>query len=204
MTEVSWPAMFTPVDVVVGAWPSSVPSHIVWQNQHELAVKLPDALPAEILGVGVGVGEEVAVSWVDGDGAAEVDAVVVETLVDESTWRLRVTMLPVIVQRRDYVRLAVEMVVRVGALTGRTLDISEGGARCALPTSASILTGAELPIVLELDDAELRTEGIVVRTGPAPADGEAKISIHFSDLASKDADRVRRFIFAEQMRRRAR
>ncbi len=134
-------------------------------------------------------------------------------------WALEVTGDAVRIQRRSFVRVPISVSVTVVApagaedtapidvpvtLQGRTLDLSEGGVRCLLPTDIP----ADLPVnvVFAVDGEEFRLQARVVRSAPArsPRTGDPlthETAIRFVDHASR-ADDLRRVVFAEQLRLR--
>jgi c-di-GMP-binding flagellar brake protein YcgR len=122
-------------------------------------------------------------------------------------WRMRITGPAQPRQRRAAVRSRIVMAVEIGfgeiVLTGRTVDLSEGGLRAEFEgMSAPPEADAELALTLHLEDAVLRTPAEVVRTQTR---GDRRVmSIRFLDLPEKDQDRVRRRVFQALREERAR
>jgi c-di-GMP-binding flagellar brake protein YcgR len=153
-------------------------------------------------------GDAVEILWNGMDTQRVVPAEVTD--VEESPvvrWRMRITGPAQPRQRREAVRgriaVAVEAVCGEIVLTGRTVDLSEGGLRAEFEgTSAPPEADAELMLTLHLEDAVLRTPATVVRT-QARRDRWV-MSIRFLALPEKDQDRVRRRVFRALREERAR
>jgi c-di-GMP-binding flagellar brake protein YcgR len=153
-------------------------------------------------------GDAVEVLWNGMDTQRVVPAEV--TAVEETPvvrWRMRITGPAQPRQRRAAVRgriaVAVEVVCGEIVLTGRTIDLSEGGLRAEFEgTSAPPEADAELVLTLHLEDAVLRTPATVVRTQIRR--DRWVMSIRFLDLPEKDQDRVRRRVFRALREERAR
>jgi hypothetical protein len=152
-------------------------------------------------------GEAVEVLWNGMDTQRVVPAEVTD--VDEGPdvrWRMRITGPAQPRQRRAAVRsriaVAVEAECAGTMLTGRTVDLSEGGIRAEFEgLSAPPEAGAELTLTLHLEDADLRTPARVVRTQTR---GDRWVmSIRFLDLPERDQDRVRRRVFQALREERA-
>jgi c-di-GMP-binding flagellar brake protein YcgR len=153
-------------------------------------------------------GDAVEVVWNGVDTQRVVPAEVTD--VEESPvvrWRMRITGPAQPRQRRAAVRgriaVAVEVVCGEIVLTGRTIDLSEGGLRAEFEgTSAPPEADAELVLTLHLEDAVLRTPARLVRTQIRR--DRWVMSIRFLDLPEKDQDRVRRRVFRALREERAR
>lgn len=110
------------------------------------------------------------------------------------------------VQRRDAYRLRVArpvvLLVEGTHLSGVTEDLSEGGALVVVPAPLQAEAGQPVRVRLGLAEGEiLLLDAEVVRVAPT-SDGAAELGLRFRDLDGELADRVRRFVLAEQMRRR--
>jgi c-di-GMP-binding flagellar brake protein YcgR len=153
-------------------------------------------------------GDAVEVLWNGVDTQRVVPAEVTD--VEESPvvrWRMRITGPAQPRQRRAAVRgrvaVAVEAECGEKVLTGRTVDLSEGGLRAEFEgMSAPPEADAELVLALHLEDAVLRTPARVVRTQVRR--DRWVMSIRFLDLPEKDQDRVRRRVFRALREERAR
>ena len=112
-------------------------------------------------------------------------------------------------QRRSFVRADVELPVqlRVDRVEHEilALDISEGGLRCSTRSALGLTSGTAVEVGLVLDDdLQLRLTAEVVRARQTVPQAPLDLGLRFTDLSIKDADRLRRWIFAELRRQRAR
>lgn len=122
-------------------------------------------------------------------------------------------------QRREAFRLplVVPVTVHVEArsLTGETRDLSETGMRCRVPSrgGAEVLDEVEVELAIADQPALVltgrvvqardvtRTRTPIATEGPAPA--EQELGVAFVGLDRAVTDRLRRYVFDEQLRRRA-
>ena len=123
-------------------------------------------------------------------------------------WLLRLTGGASKCQRRSFVRADVQLpvVLHVGreehGITA--LDISEGGLRCSTREALGLSAGTAVEVELGLDDdLQLRLTAEVVRARRRFPEAPLDLGLRFTDLSIKDADRLRRWIFAELRRQRA-
>ncbi|MCZ2823149.1 MULTISPECIES: flagellar brake protein [unclassified Modestobacter] len=155
--------------------------------------------------------EALTVVWKGADGlrALPVEFLAVRLGGPEPLWELRPTGPPVRAQRRDAVRSPLVLPVCVtlpgGELTGATLDLSEGGCRCAIESRAGVRieVGTVVPVALELGGELIRTEAEVVRTLPLAGE-RTQLSLRFIGLGERHEDRIRALVFAELRERRRR
>jgi c-di-GMP-binding flagellar brake protein YcgR len=155
--------------------------------------------------VRLAAGEAMTVVWKGPDGlrALPVELVAVRLDGPELLWEVRPTGPTVRAQRRDAVRAALATPVRVtvpeGQLTGATLDLSEGGCRCAVEVRPGVRAGVGtvVPVQLELDGGEsISTEAEVVRALPLAGE-RTQLSLRFIGLPERHEDRIRAVVFAE-------
>jgi c-di-GMP-binding flagellar brake protein YcgR len=111
-------------------------------------------------------------------------------------------------QRREAVRARVRVPVTVTVgrerLRGTTMDLSEGGAACAVSpgTAAAIpAAGSELEVTLVLDAERVWLRGVVQTA--VHRRGWWIVTVRFSDPPEHDRDLVRRHVFAVLRRDRA-
>ncbi len=112
-------------------------------------------------------------------------------------------------QRRAAVRARVRVPVTVTTggerLRGNTLDLSEGGAACAVSagrtTEALPTAGTELEVVLELESERVRLAAEVVSA--VHRRGWWIVTVRFPDASERDADLVRNHVFTVLRRERA-
>jgi hypothetical protein len=121
-------------------------------------------------------------------------------------WRMRITGPAEPSQRRKAVRGRISVAVEAehGAfdLKGTTIDLSEAGLRAEFEgMGAPPEAGAELLLLVHLDDGDLRAKAQVVRTHARGA--RWIISANFVGIQEKDQDRVRRRVFQALREERA-
>ena len=120
-------------------------------------------------------------------------------------WRLEPEGDVVVVQRREFVRvpdtLEVELHRGDDLWLGRLADLSEGGARCAVPTARDLHEGDELELHLRVDDEELHVPAVVLAVTVGEA-GRASARLRF-DAPRREADLLRRRVLEQQRRARA-
>ncbi len=156
----------------------------------------------------VGVGDVVEVFWRTEEAQRALPAVITD--VDTGAvvrWRMRKAGAAQPSQRRSAVRsrIAVQVVAGYGSieLQGETIDLSEAGLRAEFEgRGAPPEAGAELDLVVSLEDGETRTKAEVVRTQARGA--RWLMSIRFLGLPERDQDRVRRRVFQALREERAR
>ena len=154
----------------------------------------------------VAPGDRVDVFWRMGTDVRSVPAEVLQ-VEPGATWRLRVVGRSAAGQRRQAVRgrvvLPVELRAGDLAVTGESVDLSEGGVRVRLAgLEAPLASGAEVALVLQLEEGPFPVAGRVIR-----CEERAKgwlVSVRFVDLAEKDGDRLRRRVFQALREERAR
>jgi c-di-GMP-binding flagellar brake protein YcgR len=128
------------------------------------------------------------------------------------TWLLRVVGSVSACQRRSFVRADVQLPVQLRAegadhqVTAH--DISEGGLRCSTRTALGLTGGTAVEVGLELEleldeQLRLRLPAEVVRARHPAPEAPLDLGLRFTDLSIADADRLRRWIFAELRRQRA-
>jgi c-di-GMP-binding flagellar brake protein YcgR len=105
---------------------------------------------------------------------------------------------------RAPVRLPVTLVVGSQRLRGSTIDISEGGAACAVtpdPRTTLPVVGSRLEVELVLDSGRAWLPGDVL--GAVHRRGWWIVTVRFAEPAERDQDRVRRHVFTVLRRDRA-
>jgi len=145
----------------------------------------------------------VAVRWIGPRGIGMVEATVVAATRAGivPTWELAGRGDPVLFQRRRYARVPVVLPARVltrrGAWGITILDLAEGGIRCLAPQMVPFEPGEPIEVSFEVDGLGLTTEAQVVRWALAP--GGVKIVFRFVELPRAVADRLRRFVFRQEL-----
>ncbi len=103
-------------------------------------------------------------------------------------------------QRRRFYRAAVTLDATIDLgrhhLTGRTLDLSEGGSRVAVD-GRSVITEAAVTTKLVLDTEAIDVPARVVRR--VPAGREAHLGLEFGELPERSADQIRRRVLRAQI-----
>jgi c-di-GMP-binding flagellar brake protein YcgR len=155
-------------------------------------------------------GDPVEIYWVGGQEERTLKAKIISVEVEEDDdprWRLAVAGPAERSQRRKAVRGRVELPIVFpwggATLRGKTVDISEAGARAlvdgwGLPPDA----GAGLDLTLTLEDAVLDLQGEVV--WHADRGPQWLMAMKFVDVPEKAADVLRRRVFQALRDERAR
>jgi len=124
---------------------------------------------------------------------------------EEPAWRLRPLAPPSRLQRRDAVRAALSLpvVVRAGSAeaSGRTVDVSEAGLRCAFPVSMSAADvahqaakGAPLDLRVDLGPQAITASARFVRER-RQSTAVIDLSMAFVDLPERTGDLIRARVF---------
>lgn len=120
-------------------------------------------------------------------------------------WRIEPVGEVGVVQRREFVRvpdtLQVELHRGDQAWVGRLADLSEGGARCAVPAVSALHEGDELHLHLHVDEEELHVPATVLAVTELES-GRVSARLRF-DPARREADLLRRRVLEQQRRARA-
>jgi c-di-GMP-binding flagellar brake protein YcgR len=119
------------------------------------------------------------------------------------------------IQRRSYVRVPltgalprVDVTIAGTAEEGRMVDISEGGMRIRVPEELGVTKGSLVHVSVDLDGTQLELPSKVIRVlpvasrapgGDAEQAEQVEIGVRF-----EENDDIRRWVLAEQLRRRNR
>lgn len=121
-------------------------------------------------------------------------------------WTLQPVSPATRVQRRAFARVAAARVAVVDhggrPLRFGVVDLGEGGMRCAAADPPPFHVGDRVVARLDLDDQQLSVEAEVIRLEAGVRAG-GSVAFRFVDLSSRDADTIRRFVFARQRLDRA-
>ncbi len=203
--SIEWPTVNTLIEMLSPHHSDWLSSRIEDIHDGVLTVAAPSTPTIPILFSDLN--KPVTVQWIHHRGLCDVLGTV--TAIERTPlplWTIRADSKPTLHQRRSFARLSITLPVvldREGLKnTSVTLDISEGGMNCILPEGESLQMGDRIETMVAIDDEPFRTVAVVVRTA-VDNTGHLTASFRFDDLRSKDADRVRHFIFNEQLRRRA-
>ncbi|MGY1810628.1 PilZ domain-containing protein [Blastococcus sp. SYSU D00669] len=152
-------------------------------------------------------GDAVEVFWIADEETRALPAEVVDVEQGAAVrWRLRTTGPAGVSQRRKAVRARLTLPAGVGfssvEIVGESVDLSEAGLRVtAEGFGAPPENGDQVDLVLEMEDAPLRTRAEVVRL---QARGTRwLLSLRFVGLPEREGDRVRRRVFQALREERA-
>jgi hypothetical protein len=197
----SWPDVNQRLEVFGSAWGVWLPSRVEDRRGDRLVI----AVPQDPDGSGVvrRPAEWVALRWANPRGIGMLEATV--TAVTRAgivpTWELVGRGEPVLFQRRRHARVPVMLpgraVSRRGVWGLTILDLAEGGIRCLAPEVAPFDPGEAVEVSFDVDGLLLTTRADVVRWGLAP--GGVNIVFRFTELPRGDADRLRRFVFRQEL-----
>lgn len=191
-----WPAVNQRVDLQLRG--QQLPSRVVDWFRGDLVLAAPVQAP-------VSPGERLQVSWTSTGGPCWLDAVVVE--VGEHplpVWRVRPATTTTRIQRRQHIRAPVTQRVVIGgpgaSRQGVLTDLSEGGMRVTTAEDAAYAVGDAVAVKLPVGDAPMIARAEVVRVNRP--EEKTELALRFLDLSSRDADRIRRVVFLQQIRDR--
>jgi hypothetical protein len=172
-------------------------SRIADFDADEIVIRAPAGGSAALLASGA---REVDLAWLSRRGRYEQRCIVVE---HAKLWRLRLVRHPVLIQRRRHIRVAAKLPVRVvigsEAISGVTVDISEGGFRVRLPRQ-ELPELAHAIVHATVGSVRVAVPGYVLRTTDAPPHHTDAV-IGF-DAAATDADAIRRLVLNATLRRK--
>ncbi len=205
-----WPSLNTLAWLHLPCCADEHPTRIEDSNDDVITVAAP-MLPHDAL-VHPFAGDDVFIlGWTAERGSVETPVSLVEhTLEPVPLWALKPVGEPVETQRRNFVRLPVNIAVRVHfnenspATEVFTTDLSEGGLRCEV--DKWVLDPHERTFLVEvpIEDDTLYLNGTVAWWGTMNADGLRTVGIRFANVEEKVGDRIRRFVFAKQTEQRRR
>ncbi|GGI05090.1 hypothetical protein GCM10011354_12360 [Egicoccus halophilus] len=152
-------------------------------------------------------GRGVVVGWPSAWGYLEAQARLTRADAgDIATWVLDVERSALSQRRAAFrldARLALTITVdRVGEVPATTRNLSEGGLACELPLRHELDAGTPLGFALQLPDGRLVGQGMVIRAVRMVPDG-TELGIAFDELDPAEAERLRQYVFEEQLARRA-
>ena len=196
-----WPEVNQRVEIFASAWGTWLPSRVEDRRGDRLVVAVPQD-PAELRPLRRPE-EWLALRWTGPRGIGMVEAAVAKAsragIVP--TWELVGRGEPALFQRRRYARVPV---VLVGRAVGRRgpwgltiLDVAEGGIRCLASQVAPFDPGEPVEVSFDVDGLPFTARAEVVRWGLAP--GGVTIAFRFTELPRNDADRLRRFVFRQEL-----
>ncbi|HYH48765.1 MAG TPA: PilZ domain-containing protein [Acidimicrobiia bacterium] len=196
-----WPEVNQRVEIFASSWGTWLPSRVEDARSGRLHVAVPQD-PAELRPVDRPA-DFVAVRWTSDRGVGMLEAAIAASTRAGivPAWELVTRGEPALFQRRRFARVPVILparaVSRRGAWGVTILDVAEGGIRCLASQRAPFDPGEAVEVSFEVDGRALTTRAEVVRSGLAP--GGVTIVFRFIDLPRSDADRLRRFVFRQEL-----
>jgi hypothetical protein len=196
-----WPEVNQRVEIFGSTWGSWLPSRIEDRRGDHLVVAVPQP-PDQPMPLRQ-PDDWVALRWTGQRGIGMVEATVAAATRAGivPTWELVGRGEPALFQRRRYARVPVVLpgraVGRRGAWGLTILDLAEGGIRCLASQVAPFDPGEPVEVSFDVDGSVLTASAVVVRWGLAP--GGVTIVFRFLDLPRSDGDRLRRFVFRQEL-----
>ena len=196
-----WPELNQRVEIFGSTWGTWLPTRVEDVRGDRLVVAVPQP-PGEPMPLRQ-PDDWVALRWTSARGIGMVEATVAAATRAGivPTWELIGRGEPALFQRRRYARVPVVLqgraVGRRGAWGLTILDLAEGGIRCLASQVAPFDPGEPVEVSFDVDGSLLTTTATVVRWGLAP--GGVTIVFRFLDLPRPDADRLRRFVFRQEL-----
>lgn len=203
----AWPDVNAAVGVSGDGWGAEARTRVEDRTDTYLVVARParaGTLPVTAL-----PGETLRLSWTERDARYELQA----TLSAARDQPVPVWLLhPAGPVRRQQRRASFRLDIRLSALVSlsdqqplpaRVHDLSEGGMRCVPPVEMVMNEGDQVCVRLQMLE-EVAVKAKVVRVQRPPSSGASEVGLAFEDVPEAVAERIRHFIFAEQVARRAR
>jgi hypothetical protein len=196
-----WPNVNQRVEIFGSAWGAWLSSRV----EDRLGDRLVVAVPQDPDGLRPvrRPADWVALRWNNPRGIGMVEATVVTATRAGivPTWELVGRGEPALFQRRRYARVPVVLPGRAegrrGAWGLTILDVAEGGIRCLTSQVAPFDPGEPIEVSFDIDGLPFMAQAEVVRWGLAP--GGVNIVFRFTDLPRGEADRLRRFVFRQEL-----
>jgi hypothetical protein len=192
--------------VRAGSWGASVGTVVEDVLDHDLVVGAPIDL-AE--GKAPAIGDRLTVAWEDANGPHILPCDLTAVLARELPhWQVRPVGPARTEQRRRHVRVLstdpVTIVRDREALPGGLIDLSEGGMRCVLHDPDTVVgVGDTLSAIWRIEGREHDLRARCVRVIVTPGTPRV-IALAFLDLSQTQGDELRKHVFNEQTRARAR
>jgi len=196
-----WPDVNQRVEMFGSAWGAWLPSRVEDRRGDHLVV----AVPEDPDGPGPlrRPTDWVALRWTTerGIGMVEANVIAATRAGIVPAWEVIGRGEPALFQRRRYARVPVALpgraVSRRGAWGLTILDVAEGGIRCLASQVAPFDPGETVEVSFDVGGIGLTARAEVVRSGLAP--GGVTIVFRFTDLPRGEADRLRRFVFRQEL-----
>ncbi len=158
----------------------------------------------------VPVGKELMLRWTTPAGLHELAVVLADFPFNRvQLWKLVPLTVPVVDQRREYVRspdaLQAQLIHGMHRWHGIAIDLSEGGARCVVDEPADLVVGSTLKVVLDVEGEPIVVDGDLLALEPMDGDiktPRATVRLRFHMLG-RAADVIRRHVLEQERRARA-
>ena len=180
-----------------------LPSQVQEADGGDLALTAPSLIGDVLL---PRPGDQIAVQWASGRGLWVVPAQLVAIEQGPAVWRVRIAGDADVQQRRRFARAPVDGTVSLitesrpsKVRLGWLLDVSEGGLRCRFESDGDI-AGDRVTVRFVVDDETVEIPGVLLRVDPAPQSMDVLV-VEFQE-EHKLAEKLRRFVMQEQLRRR--
>jgi hypothetical protein len=196
-----WPGVNQRVEIFGSAWGTWLASRVEDRRGNRLMVAIPQN-PDEPRPLSR-PDHWIALRWTTlrGIGMVEAGVTAVTRAGIVPTWELQGRGEPALFQRRRFARVPVVLpgraVGRRGAWGLTILDVAEGGIRCLASQVAPFDPGEPVEVSFDVDGMLLTARSEVVRWDLAP--GGVTIVFRFTELPRGDADRLRRFVFRQEL-----
>jgi hypothetical protein len=178
-----WPDVNQRIEIFSSLWGEWLASRVEDRRGNRLAVAVPQD-PDAARPVGRPT-EFVALRWTTGRGVAMLEAGGEPTLFQ----RRRFARVPVVLPGRA--------VGRRGGWSITILDVSEGGIRCLASQRVPFDPGEPVEVSFDAGGQLFTARAEVVRWAVAP--GGVTIVFRFDELPRGEADRLRRFVFRQEL-----
>lgn len=198
-----WPAPNTHVDITVDWWPGPLGSRVEDTAESHLVLAGPTTPMNEP--VTAKRGAEVLLRWMTPRGPAQLHASILGAeWGSPPLWTVAPAGEPEVDQRRSYARVdlaePIVLAARGHEHPATLTDLSEGGMSCIVFTAARLQAGDTAGTVLLIDGEPLTLHAEVIRAD-ADNDGRLTLAMQFRNVTNRDARRIRRHVFAQQVRR---
>ena len=196
-----WPDVNQRIEIFSSLWGEWLASRVEDRRDNRLTVAVPQ--PPDAARPVDRPEEFVALRWTTGRGVAMLEAAI--ALSSRAgivpTWELVCRGDPTLFQRRRFARVPVVLpgraVGRRGGWSITILDVSEGGIRCLASQRVPFDPGESVEVSFDAGGQLLTARAEVVRWAVAP--GGVTIVFRFNQLPRAEADRLRRFVFRQEL-----
>lgn len=191
------------VEIEVTGWEEALSTRV--EDVEPMEVTVADPSPPERNPPSLG--HRVTLTWIGAFGPQHLATTLVAVGAHPVPyWRLRADGPATSGQRRSHVRAlsltAATLLAGSSATPVRLVDLSEGGAHIVARPPVPLAAEARLTLCFELDGSPLEVGCDVARVHELG--GRIHAGCRFTGLASRDADRIRAYVFRRQALERSR